>query len=174
MNRTVKFLLLLVLVVAGMDLAARQKSNAKVEKAQSGTESRKVLYPNVYLGQYEFAGGPIKKGDFDRLLKRGVTSKDSAGNKYKVIGFEFDYYERQLYEDSIGNLKVMTDILSEYCPGDTISGNVAYSIYDRSKPGDSVFLDRVKVVKYIDPTSGKTTPETEAILAKVFKAYIVK
>src|SRR4051812_37120233 len=112
MNRTVKILLLFLLIAAGMDLTAQQKSAGKSDKAPVTAENKKVLYPNVYLGQYEFAGGALKKGDFDRLLKQGLTSKDSAGNKYKVVGFEFDYYERQLYEDSIGNLKVMTDILS--------------------------------------------------------------
>jgi len=67
----------------------------------------------------------------------------------------------------------MTDILSEYCPGDTITGNVAYSIFDRSKPGDTVYFDRITVLLQSDPNTGKGSMG-EPILGKTLKAYITK
>ena len=136
-------------------------------------DAKKIMYPTVYLGHSEFKGGNIRKEEFDKLLKDGLTSKDSMGNRYKVLGFEFNYAERQLYEDSAGNLKVMTDFLFEYCPGDTITSNISASIYERTKPGDTVFVNKVMVVKYINKTD-KTLPDTAAILAKGLKCVIVK
>jgi len=174
MNRTVKILFLVLSVAVGLNLWAQQKSNGKADDKGGAMAGKNILLPTVYLGRSEYHGGPIKKEEFDRLLKQGLTSHDSSGNKYKVVAFDFNYGERQLYEDSIGNLKVMVDLVYEHCPGDTITSNVSASIYDRTKAGDTVYIDRVTVVKYLSNKSNKTQPDSAAIGARGMKCVIVK
>ncbi len=58
----------------------------------------------------------MTKQDFTRYLKQGLTSQDSLGDKYRIISFDFIYGERTLYEDSIGTLKVYTDMNTSFCP----------------------------------------------------------
>ncbi len=170
MNRTVKFLLLAVLAITGLNLWAQQVSKGKTDGQADAT--RKMLLPTVYLGKSEFHGGVIKKEDFNRYLKQGLTSHDSMGNKYKVVSFEFNYVERELFEDSVGNLKVMTEDLFEFCKGDTITSNVAGSIYDRVKAGDTVYIDRVLVAKYLN--KNMKSIDTIAIGARGMKCVITK
>lgn len=165
MNGVAKILSLTVLVAAGVTLFAQQKGTA--------TTGKKPLVPYTYLGHSEYKGGPIPKVTFDGLLKQGVSSRDSMGNKYKVVGFRFSYAERTVYEDSVGNLQMMTDLMYEYCPGDTITTAVASMIYDHTKPGDTVYIDDVSVVKYLDK-SGRTQPETNAFAARGMKCVITK
>lgn len=114
----------------------------------------KVFIPQTYLGDSELKGGAIKKDDFARLVRKGIYARDSAGNRYKVKGFEFIYGERQLYEDSIGNMMVMFDYLSEYCPGDTLSVGVSGSIYEKLKVGDTAYFNQVEVLR---PRPGEET-----------------
>lgn len=98
------------------------------------------------LGHSEASGGKIPKSVFDSLLKQGITAKDSLGNLFQVQGFYFSYGERSLYEDSIGNLIVMTDYLTEFCPGDTISSAIAHTLFTRTKRGDTAYFDNIKVI----------------------------
>jgi len=177
MNRTVSIVVVIVLMAAGQNLTAQQKGKSKTAAktdnvTTEGAPASHILYPTVYLGHSEYHGGPIKKLEFDRLLKQGLTSHDSLGNKYKVMGFDFNYFERQLAEDSIGNLKMFTEIFYEFCPGDTITSNIATSLYERTKPGDTVIIERVKVVRYINKT--KVLPDASAIGARGLKCVIVK
>lgn len=125
--------------------------------------------PQAYLGNSDFKGGPIKRDMFCSLLRQGITSKDSTGNKYKVAGFEFAYFERMIYEDSLGNLMPVNDYMSEYCLGDTLSPGIAGSIYQRVKPGDTLYINRVSVIK-----SGHSSGEENRILGAGFKCFIIK
>ena len=119
------------------------------KKAAAPTESKqkRVLMPQAYLGNSDRWGGVIGREEFARLLSQGLHARDSAGNNYKVAGFEFMYGERQLYEDSAGHPMVMIDYLSEYCPGDTLSAGIAASLYDRLKAGDTAYFNRVEVLR---------------------------
>jgi hypothetical protein len=130
-------------------------------------DKKKLFLPQAYLGNSEYYNGAIKKDVLSNLLKQGLTSKDAAGNKYKVTGFEFAYSERALYEDSIGNLQVLVDYMFEYCPGDTLSPGVSSVIYDRFKVGDTVFFNRIHVLK---PNSGSG----EVVSGKGMKFVITK
>lgn len=175
MTRTAKVLFSIVSFAVCLNVLAQQKKpNAKADGGmRSDGHPRKIQLPYVYLGKSDFKGGAIKKDEFNRLLKQGLTSRDSLGNRYKVTSFGFNYAERMLYEDSIGNLKVMTDILYEYCPGDTVTSNVSASIYDRIKAGDTVYIDRVTVVKYLNK-SNKVAPDSTALVAMGMKCVIIK
>lgn len=113
--------------------------------------SKKIFLPPVYLGKGNLYGGTIKKRTFDSLLKQGITARDSLGNKYKIVGFDFSYAERGLYEDSVGNDQILTDFQSQYCKGDTLDASITFSneetksIYERTKGGDTAYFDRIKL-----------------------------
>lgn len=105
----------------------------------------KLIYP--YLGNSSYSEGLIPKQAFDSLLRQGITAKDSAGNSYKVTGFTFSYGERNLYEDSVGNLIMLTDYFSEYCIGDTISPAIKFMLNEnRTKAGDTAYIEKIKVL----------------------------
>lgn len=166
MKRSAKILSVTFLVAAALSLLAQQSSVGKTSGAKH------VIYPTVYLGNSGYSGGPIKKQEFDKLLHEGLTSQDSSGEKYKVMGFNFNYVERELYEDSAGNLQMMNDFSFEYCPGDTITSNVASSIYTRTKPGDTVLIDRVMVARYLN--KGKKSLDSNVVTARPMKCIITQ
>jgi hypothetical protein len=58
----------------------------------------------------------------------------------------FSYGERNLYEDSLGNLIVLTDYLSEWCAGDTVSPAISNNIFYKTKPGDTAYIDQIRVL----------------------------
>lgn len=99
----------------------------------------------VYLGKSNIDDGFISENLFDSLISQGLTSRDSAGKVYKVNGFLLTYGERNLYEDSVGNLMVLTDLLTQPCDGDTLNTYVLDNITDRSKKGDTVYFDQITV-----------------------------
>lgn len=117
----------------------------------------KVYYIPVYLGNSALQGGSISKYVFDSLLKQGLTARDTMGMVYKVDGFYFNYGERNLYEDSSGNMMWVTDYLSEYCPGNMLPAHISGSIYMRTKPGDTTYFDNIKLTRPSDnmPMLGK-------------------
>lgn len=150
MKRTSKF----IFICAGLCLVATlfsQKGIAGGGGSQKDTAAKKPYKPPTYpvfLGKSEISGADIKvsKKDFDRLLKQGLTAKDSSGQPMKFHGFMFTYGERNLYEDSVGNLIILTDLLAEYCFGDTLASNISLSLYQRSKAGDTAYIDDIQLV----------------------------
>jgi len=186
MNRIVNMLLLLILaVLIGEGLSARQQAKADSKQTQS---AQKIYEPNVYLGKSEFKGGPIQKNVFIDLMKQGLTAHGSHGDLYRVTGFDFSYAEQKLYEDSNGKIVMMIDLSSEYCWGDTLSSDIAYArnmlksvyltdssdipkgLYDRVKPGDTLYFDHIRLA---DAKKNPVT-DTATIAGKGMKFYIVK
>lgn len=136
-------------MVATLSLVAQsQKKDAKAdEKAKDGKAAKPKPKPiPVYLGKSDYYTGKITKQVFDSLLKQGLTSRDSAGRAFKVTGFTFSYAERSLYEDSVGNPMILTDYHSEYCFGDTLTPFLKANMPERSKPGDTVYVDQISLV----------------------------
>lgn len=118
--------------------------------AQSQNKDEKAKKPKpkpipTYLGKSEMSGGMISESMFDKLVLEGLTAKDSAGRPFKVTGFLINYGERNLYEDSVGNMMVITDYLGEACAGDTLNTFLKTNIPERSKPGDTVYFDQIMV-----------------------------
>ncbi len=183
MSRTSIILLLTFFMVIGVNLSGQQKANSK--QPAKGAGNSKVFNPPVYFGNSDYKGGPIQKEMFAELLMQGLTSHDSLGNKYKVIGFDFSFAEHKVYEDEAGNLMKLVDFASEYCPGDTISrdlstnsdttadGEVALSIYNRVKPGDTVYFDHIMVQKR-GRNSLLSIPDSVSISGRPIKCVIVK
>jgi len=123
--------------------AQTAKQTQTVQPSQADTAKKKKIKIPVYLGHSNVSGGKISKKLFDSLAKQGITAKDSLGNYYKVEGFSFTYAELNIYEDSVGNLVPLTDYREEYCEGDTLSANVSASLYQRTKPGDTLYFDQI-------------------------------
>jgi len=168
MNRIIPYLLLAIFTIPVLNLAAQQAKASSEQKP-----AKKIFRPNVYLGHSEYSYGNITKGDLDNLLKQGLTSHDSTGKKYKVVSFDFTYVERNLYEDEVGNLMVTPEYLTEHCNGDTLRSIISASIYDRTKAGDTVFIDNVMVVRF-QGKSNVPMPDSTAFLGKGLKLVIVK
>jgi hypothetical protein len=187
MSRTVIVLLLVLLMALGANLSGQEvkgKTDGK-QPAKSTVPAKRIYMPHVYLGNSDYKGGPIPKKKFDSLMKQGLTSRDSLGNLFRVIGYDFTYAERKLYEDSVGSLGVYMDYSSEHCFGDTLSrhmsssgdtlfdGEVSQSLYDRCKTGDTIYFDHVRIVRY-QKNSKLTFPDSTAIAGKGLKCVIVK
>jgi len=137
--------------------------------AQSQNKDEKAKKPKpkpipTYLGKSDKNGGLISESVFDKLVLEGLTSKDSAGREFKVTSFIINYAERNLYEDSVGNMMVLTDYLAESCNGDTLNTFLKANIPERSKPGDTVYFDQVMV----------KAPEGFAMFGKSMKFVLTK
>lgn len=98
-------------------------------------------YVPVFLGHSQVSGGMVTKAVFDSLVYQGLTSDSGR----VVSGFRFAYAERNVYEDSIGNLVPMTDYNSEYCLGDSLTPVIKSGLRFRTKPGDTLYFDQVDV-----------------------------
>ncbi len=140
-------LLVLALLAAAHTGAQQARGKAK-ESNGAAKKPAKVFLPQAYIGNSEYSGGPIKRDVLRDLLLQGISARDSAGNKYKVVSFEFGYAERVLYEDSASNPLVVVDMMTEFCLGDTMSPGVASAVKYRIKPGDTVYISRVSVQRH--------------------------
>jgi len=167
MPMKLKLWLVLVLLVAVTKLVAQQAKDSAPHKA-----AHKIFRPPTYLGNSDYCRGTIRKAELDQLLKQGISCHDSTGRKYKVLGFDFTYAERNLYEDSVGNLEVLSEYLNEHCPGDTLAASISATIYDRTKAGDTVFVDNVLVVRY--NKNNQPMPDSTAFLGRGIKLVVIK
>jgi len=165
MNRVALVLFLLVCSFA----AFAQKTPAATAKGAKNAP-RKLFLPQAYFTNTNFSGGVVKKDSLSKMLRKGISVRDSAGNAYKVYGFEFGYAERGWFDDSAANTVLMVDYLTEYCLGDTLSGGISSSIYNRMKHGDTLFINRVSVYRN---TNGNPTDD-DIILGKGIKCVITK
>ncbi|OJW77625.1 MAG: hypothetical protein BGO69_07320 [Bacteroidetes bacterium 46-16] len=133
--------LLLLCFAAGLNAQGIKKPDDGKKPAKKDTSS--VPYIPVYLGHSDKRGGLISKSDFDMLLKQGISSRDSSGNEFNIVGFTFSYVQRNLYEDSVGRLMIVPDYLSEYCTGDTLTPAVSNNIYAITKQSDTAYFDDI-------------------------------
>lgn len=148
---------------------------AFAQKTTNGAKpiARKLLLPQAYFASTNFSGGVVRKDTLSKMLRKGISVRDSAGNAYRVHGFEFGYAERGWFDDSAANPILVVDYLTEYCLGDTLSGGITSSIYDRMKPGDTLFINRVSVYKNTN-RKGEAVAEDDIILSKGIKCVIAK
>jgi hypothetical protein len=137
MKRTYHILILLLVLLAVHAIAQTKDKDKKEQKPKP--------IP-VYLGNTNLDDGKISVSEFNKLVKQGLTSKDSLGRPYTVNGFLLTYAERNLYEDSVGKLMWVTDFLSEICYGDSLSTFLKQNITERSKAGDTVYFDQISVI----------------------------
>jgi hypothetical protein len=143
MHRTAKYFLITVGLCLTASLWAQ---NAKDDAAKK----KAAKFPGyaVYLGNSNYCDTIMRlpKRVFDSLMKQGLTSRDSSGKPFEFRSFVFTYGERMLYEDSVGNLVVMTDMMIEYCPGNKLTENITQSLFQRTKKGDTAYIDDILLV----------------------------
>ena len=142
MKKQARYFIFALLSVISLSLWAQEKKAVEKPKA---TKPKVIPIP-VYLGKSNIDGGTLTKQNFDSLLGQGLTSRDSTGKNYLVNGFIFTYGERNLYEDSVGKLMVVTDYLPEYCYGDSLTTFLLKNIRSRSKAGDTVYFDNISLL----------------------------
>ena len=124
-------------------------SYAQKKKApeKTGSNSKPIVHAkpvmDVAIGDSELAGGNISKRDFDTIAPKGIRIKNPQGAF--IEGFSFTYGERNIYEDSVGNEKPVTEYLTEYCMGDTLSPIISHTIAQRTKPGDTAYYDDIHI-----------------------------
>ena len=154
--RTNKYFLVILFVFVAAALCAQNVKGEGDGNASAEDTSKKKAKPfpgfPVFLGNSDMSGGLISERAFDSLMKQGLISRDSLGTVYQFNSFMFTYAERNLYEDSIGNLMVVTDYLAEYCEGNKLNNNIVPALWDRTKKGDTAYFDEIRLV---DP-SGKS------------------
>jgi len=97
----------------------------------------------VAIGRSSLSGGPITEDEFDAIAPLGIRIKEPQGAF--IEGFSFTYGERNIYEDSVGNEKPVTEYLTEYCMGDTLSPIISHTIAQRTKPGDTAYYDDIHI-----------------------------
>ncbi len=145
MKKTILLLLAVISLVAVVyEQSSAQQVIATFDKdpRKDSVNKKVVTYP-VLLGSSDLSGGVISKQLFDSLLHQGLRPQDPEA---RVAGFLFNYMERNIYEDSVGNIIPVTDLLMEYCPGDTLTTAISSSIYYRTKRGDTAYFDDIRVV----------------------------
>lgn len=143
MKRSTKFFLIMSGLFLVVSAWAQSGKDAKDKKPKN-------TFPGfaVYLGKSDLTGVDLRvsKRVFDSLMKQGLTSRDSSGKPFQFHSFMFTYGERNLYEDSVGTLMILTDLLSEYCPGNTLTENISGSLFQRTKKGDTAYIDDILLV----------------------------
>lgn len=138
-----------ILVVGSFALfgVAFAQSKSKKPSAETLKKEKAEVYKKpvmeVLLGSSEWAGGDITKQEFDRLATQGIRLK--AANGAIIEGFSFTYAERNLYEDSAANPIIVTEFLTEYCMGDSLSPIISQTISSRTKPGDTATYDDIHI-----------------------------
>lgn len=115
----------------------------RAQKAEEKKPSPKPKPIPVYLNG--LSDGTVSKATFDAMLLQKFTSKDSVGKQYMVDGFLLTFAERNLYEDSVGKLMILTDFLSEVCYGDSLTTYLKNVLKERAKMGDTVIFDQITV-----------------------------
>lgn len=121
--------------------------NKIVKTAKKAATPKPKYKPSpVYLGYSELRGGTISKQTFDSLITQGLTARDSAGTAVPVIQFRIYYKERNLYEDSVGNYYMDTELLTDFSKGNKLNSYMGTSLTDRTKKGDTAIFDDIVVV----------------------------
>lgn len=143
---------ILLLAFAGGLVAQTTKNQPK--------EKKKIVHRgSSYLAGGNIGSGTISKRVFDSLISLPLVAKDTMGYERQVVDFVFSFAERGLYEDSTGRPMIVTDYLSVNCPGGKLPEEWIKMLHDRSKRGDTVYVDEVMAI-YPDKVQTRfyTTP----------------
>lgn len=133
---------------------AQQAADAKGSATNSA--AKKLPEAAVFLGTTTLDGGVIPDAIFDSLARMPITARAKDGSVAQVVGYTLTFAERTLAEDSAGNPILSVDYFSEICTGDTLNTVLKNNIFDRTKPGDTVWYDRIQVATAAGQTGGKT------------------
>ena len=141
MNRRIPLVLAAIALLFTATYAQKKQTQGKDGSKKPIAYVKPVM--DVVIGDSELNGGTISKTDFDAIAPKGIRIKNPEGAF--IEGFSFTYGERNIYEDSAGNEKPVTEYLTEYCMGDTLSPIIAHTIGQRTKPGDTAYYDDIHI-----------------------------
>jgi hypothetical protein len=125
--------------------ASKGTTQKQTAKSDSPRPKYKFKASPVFLGNSDLRDGAISKKMFDSLILDGLTATDSAGIKASVLQFAFYYKERNLYEDSVGNYYVGTELLTDFSKSNKLNTYMLNSLLERTKKGDTAFFDDILV-----------------------------
>lgn len=83
--------------------------------------------------------------EFNRRVEEGLKVADAHYSGAVFEGFDFTYLERNIYEDSVGNLIPVVDALTERCPGDTFTTVAKNAMRYRAKNGDTALFNNMRM-----------------------------
>ena len=150
----------LLSAVLYLPVAAQQAKHKKPAATATGTASDKpkeTPLARVTLNHWSVATGALTKHQYDSLAKGQLYVDDPKYPGAVVEKFTYIYGERNLYEDSTGNMMMVTDYLSEPCLGDTLSSSINESLFHRTKNGDTAYYSEI-VLRMADGSSGVGLP----------------
>jgi hypothetical protein len=169
MHRPLKRTLTAILIVVCLHLVAGRLQGK--DNKQHSNAAKHLFVPNAFLGNSQIRSGGVKVDQMATLLQQGLTSQDSSGNKFKVIAFNFTFADPEPYEDSAGNMQLLTDYSSQYITGNMLDSVTSKFVLDHLRPADTFYFDRISVVRYIKNTD-RTYPDSTAFEARPFKCYV--
>jgi hypothetical protein len=177
MGGILKTALLSLLIATSIAMYGQKKpsKSGEVRNKELDVTKKKIriMKPDVFLGSSSFSGGFIQRDSFNLLARMPLSASDSFGNKYKVIGFDFTYAERNIYEDSVANLVVLVDYIYEYCPGDTLPTGIKQNLLERTKRGDTAYINKVRLVRYLKAEQ-RYANDTDAVYGKEIKCVLMR
>ena len=163
MNRRLLLLAGIALLFTGSYAQRRAPAKPAVQKPDPAMKTQAKPVMEMAIGRSSnLSGGTIAKAQFDEIAAQGIHIKSPQGAF--IEGFSFTYGERNMYEDSVGNDKPVTEYLTEYCMGDTLSPIISHTIAQRSKPGDTAYYDDIHI----------RMPDGKPALGKAMKFVITR
>jgi hypothetical protein len=150
------FVVVLAVVLTAFGAArAQMRANVSAKDAKEIVIT-KVPEVAVFLASTALDGGVIPDHVFDSLACLPITARDKSGRPAQVVSYTLTFAERTLAEDSAGNPMLAVDYFSEVCNGDTLNAVLRNNLFDRTKPGDTVWYERIQVATAAGQTGGKT------------------
>ena len=134
---------------------AQMRADGKTKDAKAAV-AKKIPEAAVFLASTILDGGVIPDRVFDSLARQPITARDKSGQPAQVVGYTLTFAERTLAEDSAGRPMLAVDYFSEICNGDTLNAVLRNNLFDRTKPGDTVWYERIQVATAAGQTGGKT------------------
>lgn len=166
-RRSLNIIVAIAASVACFSVQAQKKPATKKAGIKPGTNEvlrdttakKKIVKPSVFVGTSDFAGGTIAPTEFLSLIRQGITAKDGSGSQLRVLGFNFVYAERRLFENEQGEMSMQTELSTLYNKGDKLDTGIISGLSETLKSGDTIFISQVMVEK-------RTGNKTDTILGK--------
>ncbi len=108
---------------------------------------KKATVPQVTVrwGADTTLPGAMTVAAFRKQITERLQIVNDSANRWKIRGFDFQYAERGMYEDSAGNPLMVVEYLSEFCPGDSVSSGIRGQLPPRVKAEDTAFISRIRI-----------------------------
>lgn len=117
---------------------------------QKPDDKKKIVHKGKAYLFNGMGSGKISKQVFDSLLQYTLIAKDSQNREHPVLQYTFTYAERGVYEDSTGQMRIMTDYNSIESDNGKLPGYWITNLKKISKAGDTAIFSEI-ISTYGDP-----------------------